>query len=498
MDLSQQKVRAALHTPLVDLLGCDWPVLCAGMGGVSRSALTVAVSRAGGLGCLGMVRESPAFVREQIYEVRTHTALPFAVNIIPAATEDELLSGQVDVIIQEHVPVVTLFWDVRPAVVKAFKQAGITVLHQVGSLEDARQAVDAGVDGLIAQGVEAGGHVRGTATTSTLVQNLVNEVSLPVIAAGGVLSGDDMASMLALGAQGVWCGTAFLMTHESFAHDYHKQRIVKAKYDATVLTLDYRINWPVEAPVRVLRNPEVQEQARESNVFRDKQQIAVQDDRPVYLLSTDSPLRNAEGDLQKMALYASQYCDQIQNVCTVAERIQQFITCVSRYIDIDDTDFRLQNSRSPCYSSPCSAESGSPEYNGFLSQAELSSVLFALLSNERDIVAACRELLRANADSALKARTETVQQDAIRYCFRLLGCLHAVGFERDPAKRATHTRCKSDDADLKVCKESLQVLLERVVGTLHQSGSKVHDPDIRYLLKDMIQGHQNSLVMLES
>ena len=244
----------ALHTPVCDMLGCTYPVMLAGMGGVARSELVAAVIKAGGFGFLGMVREPPALIEAEILHVREKTGRPFGVNIIPAATDAALLEAEIATCLALSVPAMTLFWDVQPAVVRRLKDAGVTVVYQIGALDDAKRAEDAGADVLIAQGREAGGHVWGNEPRNRLVANVVPTVSLPVLAAGGIVSGRDLAEALSLGAQGVVIGTAFLATHEAFAHDYHKQRLVDARDGDTLLTTDFHINWPEGAKVRVLNN----------------------------------------------------------------------------------------------------------------------------------------------------------------------------------------------------------------------------------------------------
>ena len=256
----------ALHTPVCDMLGCTYPVMLAGMGGVARSELVAAVIKAGGFGFLGMVREPPALIEAEILHVREKTGRPFGVNIIPAATDAALLEAEIATCLALSVPAMTLFWDVQPAVVRRLKDAGVTVVYQIGALDDAKRAEDAGADVLIAQGREAGGHVWGNEPRNRLVANVVPTVSLPVLAAGGIVSGRDLAEALSLGAQGVVIGTAFMATHEAFAHDYHKQRLIDARDGDTLLTTDFHINWPEGAKVRVLKNSVTRGHARRPEI----------------------------------------------------------------------------------------------------------------------------------------------------------------------------------------------------------------------------------------
>jgi len=155
------EIERDLHTPICDLLECRYPILQAGMGGVARSELVAAVIEAGGYGFLGMVREPPDLIAREIDKVRAHTDEPFGVNLIPAATDPDLLEAELSVCLKKKVHSLCFFWDVHADVIARTKAAGCRVLYQVGSVEDAVAAAKAGADAIIAQGFEAGGHVRG-------------------------------------------------------------------------------------------------------------------------------------------------------------------------------------------------------------------------------------------------------------------------------------------------------------------------------------------------
>lgn len=318
-----------LKTVLCDRLGCRYPILQAGMGGVARAELVRAVTHAGGYGFLGMVREAPDFIDRQISLVRSGTNRPFGVNLIPAATDTALLNEQLSVCFDHDIHSLCLFWDVDQDIVARAKQQGCMVFHQVGTVEDACRAEHAGADVIIAQGVEAGGHVHGTTPSLVLVPQIVRAVSIPVIASGGIASGAALVAALALGATGVHCGTAFLATEESFAHAYHKERVVGAGAEDTVHTDLFAINWPPGSPVRVLRNSLTE--ANTSGHFgndpyqREQEQIAVEGARPIYRYSTDSPLRNTRGDLEQLALFAGQSAAEIEDVPSAAVRIERMV-----------------------------------------------------------------------------------------------------------------------------------------------------------------------------
>jgi nitronate monooxygenase len=314
----------ALHTPVCDMLGCRYPVVLAGMGGVARSELVAAVTDAGGFGFLGMVREPPSLIEAEIARVQEKTGRSFGVNLIPAATDPSLLEAEIATCLALSVPAMALFWDVQPPVVRRLKDAGVTVVYQIGSVDDAKRAEKAGADILIAQGREAGGHVWGNEPRDRLVAEVVAATPLPVLAAGGIVSGRDLAEALSLGAQGVVIGTAFMATHESFAHDYHKQRLIEAQDGDTLLTTDFHINWPKGAKVRVLHNSVTRRLRGDPHSGR-REAIGDEEGRPIYLYSTDSPLRSMTGDFEAMALYAGEGVGRLQTIVSAAERLRGIV-----------------------------------------------------------------------------------------------------------------------------------------------------------------------------
>lgn len=168
---------ASLRTALCDLLGCRFPVLSAGMGGVARAELAAA----GGFGSLGMVREPPELIAREIGNLRQRCDLDFGVNLIPAATDSVLFGEQMAACRDARVPVMTFFWEVDSQAISEARAFGSTVLYQVGSVGDAIAAEAAGADAVIAQGVEAGGHVRGKVSSLVLLPLVCAAVRIPVV-----------------------------------------------------------------------------------------------------------------------------------------------------------------------------------------------------------------------------------------------------------------------------------------------------------------------------
>ncbi len=182
---------------------------------------------------------------------------------------------------------------------------------------------------LIAQGVEAGGHVHGRVGGLVLLEQVVAGAGVPVVASGGIATGAGLAAALAMGAGGVHCGTAFLATEESFAHQYHKERVVAAGAEDTVLTDVYVLNWPAQAAVRVIANS-VTDRLGFDLLGHDpdrlpREVIAWEEGRPLYRYSTDSPLRTTVGAMEEMALFAGQGAGAIGDIVPAAERIRRMV-----------------------------------------------------------------------------------------------------------------------------------------------------------------------------
>ncbi|RZB97442.1 putative nitronate monooxygenase isoform B [Glycine soja] len=237
------------------ILGFEYGIVQAPLGpDISAPPLVAAVANAGALGLLRAPDwESPDYLRELIKTTRTLTDKPFGVGVVLAFPFEENLN----VILEEKVAVLQVYWgDCTRELVNKAHSAGIKVVPQVGNIEGAKQAIEAGADGIIVQGLEAGGHVIGQDGLITLVPrvvDLVGDREIPVIAAGGIVDARGYVAALALGAQGVCLGTRFLATEESNAHPTYKRKLLEL--DETAYTDVFgRARWP-GAPQRVLQTP---------------------------------------------------------------------------------------------------------------------------------------------------------------------------------------------------------------------------------------------------
>jgi len=241
----------SLHTPLCDLLNVEHPIMLAGMGGVSWADLAAAVSNAGGYGVLGMAGRDPAFIRDQMRTVRKMTDKPFGVDLLAASPES--LTASVDIIIEEGASSFIAGLGVPMPIMEKLKKAGLKVMVVCGAVKHAVKAEQAGCDAVICQGGEGGGHT-GLVGTMPLVAQAVEQVKIPVVAAGGLYDGRGLAASLALGAQGVWMGTRFIASTEAHAGALYRETILAASDTDTTRTRCYS-----GKPMRVRTNPYVQD-----------------------------------------------------------------------------------------------------------------------------------------------------------------------------------------------------------------------------------------------
>ncbi len=321
-----------LTTPLCHQLGIDYPIFSVGMGALAGPTLAAAVSNAGGCGVLGRVSGAPAsHLREQIQYLRTLTDKPFGVNIILATLQE----GYIEACLESQVPLLVLFWGDPGPYVREAHHRGIQVYIQVGSVQEAIVAAEAGVDAIIAQGMEAGGHVKGTTALSTLVPAVVEAVApVPVIAAGGIATGRGLVAALSLGAQAVSLGTRFLCSEEAHADPQYKARVVQSTANDTVYATLFDLGW-ADAPHRVLRNKVVAEweaagrppsgqRPGEGHIIGSVPRGETTVDLVRYS-ARSYPLPGFKGDLEYAVLYAGESCGLIQDIKPAAQLVRDLV-----------------------------------------------------------------------------------------------------------------------------------------------------------------------------
>ncbi|MGB7051382.1 MAG: nitronate monooxygenase [Acidimicrobiales bacterium] len=224
-----------MKTRLTEILGIEHPVMLAGMGGVSYADIVVAVSEAGGFGCLGASTMSNERMVAEIAEVRKRTDKPFGVDLLTAMPGD--LPSQVEQVIEGGASVFVAGLGVPAEAVDLCHRHGVLVVNMCGKVAHAKRALDAGCDIVVAQGTEAGGHT-GLVATMPLVPQIVDAVGdrIPVVAAGGLFDGRGLAASLALGADGVWMGTRFIATPEARGVTGYKEALVETPEDGTTIS----------------------------------------------------------------------------------------------------------------------------------------------------------------------------------------------------------------------------------------------------------------------
>lgn len=313
-----------LTTDLCRTLGTELPIWNAGMGGgLAGPSLAAAVSEARGLGVLGMGGLPEPVVREQVRETRELTDRPFGVNLILPLMGDD---APVECCLEERVPLLVLFWGDPGPYVERAHAVGTRIVAHVGSADEAKAAADAGVDAVMIQGVEAGGHVRGVESLSVVLPATVDAVApLPVVASGGIADGRGLAAALALGAQAVSLGTRFLCSDESRAA--YKDRVVAATAADTYYTKLFDLEWS-DAAHRVLRNRIVDEWLAAGSPARGRRagEGEITGRMPVGgqvielpRYSIFMPMDGFEGDLDSSVLYAGESCSLVSDVRPAAD-----------------------------------------------------------------------------------------------------------------------------------------------------------------------------------
>lgn len=225
-----------LHTPVCDMLGIEYPIFLAGMGGVSLSRLVAAVSNAGGLGIMGAATLDPEQLRDEIRKTRDLTDKPFAVDLLAPIPEN--IRPQMEVIFQEDVRIFVAGLAVPQEFIEEMHRRDMIVMVMCGKVRHAVKSEQAGADIVAAQGTEAGGHT-GEVGGMALIPAVVDAVKIPVIAAGGMADGRGLVAALALGAQGAIFGTRFIATPEAQAAQPYREAIVRAQDDGTMRTRCY-------------------------------------------------------------------------------------------------------------------------------------------------------------------------------------------------------------------------------------------------------------------
>ena len=298
-----------MKTRVTDMLGIKYPIIQGGMAWVAEHHLAAAVSEAGGLGIIGAASAPVEIVREEIQKAKELTDKPFGVNIMllnPNAPDIARL------VIEEKIAAVTTGAGTPEKYMDMWKKAGIKVIPVVASVAMAKRMERCGADAVVAEGMEAGGHI-GSQTTMALVPQIVDAVNIPVIAAGGIGDGRGFAAVRMLGADAVQMGTRFVVAEESIVHENYKERIIKAKDIDSVVT-----GQSTGHPIRILRN-----QMSKEYLKREKEGASFEE----LEMMTLGALRRAviDGDVVRGSVMAGQIAGLIQKKQSCREIIEEIM-----------------------------------------------------------------------------------------------------------------------------------------------------------------------------
>lgn len=300
-----------MENRITALFKVQYPLIQAGMIWNSGWKLASAVSNAGGLGIIGAGSMYPDILQEHITKCKRATSKPFGVNIpMLYPNIDEII----EIVIKEKIPIVCTSAGNPKIYTSRLKQHGITVVHVVSSVKFALKAQDAGVDAVVAEGFEAGGHNgRDETTTFTLIPMVKQQIQIPLIAAGGIADGKGMLAAMILGADGVQIGSRFVASYESSAHQDFKKEVVKAKEGDTLLTLKEL------APVRLLKNKFFDQLMELYKTNPSKEQLT-------QLLGRARAKRGMfEGDLEEGELEIGQVAGLIHQIKPAAQIVKEIM-----------------------------------------------------------------------------------------------------------------------------------------------------------------------------
>lgn len=299
-----------MKTKVTELLQIEYPIIQGGMAWVAEHHLAAAVSEAGGFGLIGAASAPPEIVREEIRKAKELTDKPFGVNIM-------LLNPNADevakIVVEEGIQAVTTGAGNPEKYMPMWKEAGVKVIPVVASVAMAKRMERYGADAVVAEGMEAGGHI-GNQTTMALIPQIVDAVNIPIIAAGGIGDGRGVAASFMLGAEGVQMGTRFVVADESIVHDNYKDRIVKAKDIDSVVT-----GQSTGHPVRCLRN-----QMTKEYIKKEQEGVPFEELERMTLGS----LRKAvmDGDILNGTVMAGQIAGLVSKRQSCKEILQEIMT----------------------------------------------------------------------------------------------------------------------------------------------------------------------------
>ena len=308
-----------IKTRFTSLVGCAAPLQLAGMGWIAGPDLATAVSEAGGLGMLAMPMVPAPVLSEMLATVRGRTRNPIGVTFLIPFLDIDCVQ-----VAARQARVVEFFYgDPDANLVRIAHDGGALVSWQIGSLAEARAASAAGCDLLVAQGTEAGGHVRGQVPWLRLLTQVREALpNVPLLSAGGIGTGGQMGARLAAGADGVRVGTRFVATHEADAHPRYIEQLIQAHAEDTVISTTFSTLWP-DAPHRALASSIARARALTGNTVGEVTVAGMP--MPIPRLAPIAPTRTTTGEIDAMSLYAGTSVDAVRQVQPAADVVRELL-----------------------------------------------------------------------------------------------------------------------------------------------------------------------------
>jgi nitronate monooxygenase len=311
-------LRHMKKTLFTKIIGCELPIQLAGMPGINTVYLAAAVSNAGGLGMISGTHMDPDFLLDTIDNLKELTSQPFGVNFLMPFLDRDC----VKVAASKSKLVEFFYGDPDPSLIEMVHDGGALACWQIGPLKEAIQAEEAECDLIVAQGTQAGGHVRGDAKLLPLLSEVLENVNIPIIAAGGIGIAKDIAEVLNAGAAAARVGTRFLAARESGAHPKYIQALIDAKAEDTVLTETFSVGWP-NAHHRVLKSCVSAVNSFEGKIVGERDLAGVK--KPIFKGSIALPTINTTGNIEAMALYAGESVGAVDSIKSAADIMSELI-----------------------------------------------------------------------------------------------------------------------------------------------------------------------------
>lgn len=314
-----------LTTRFTRLVGCTVPIQQAGMGAIANANLAAAVAEAGGQGMVSWNGMPAAKLTEILGEVRGKTQGVFGANfLIPGYTEEDAdeIGAAVDAAASQARVIDFFYNDPVPYLIEAAHKQGALACWQIGSRQEALAAVDAGCDFIIAQGIEAGGHIRGRLGLMALLNEVLEAVDVPVLAAGGIGSARNLAAVLAAGADGARVGTRFVAAQESGAHPQYVEALIEAEAGDTVVGETFSYGWP-DAPHRALRACVEAANAFNGEIVGERFSLYKQGRAPVHRFEAVGVMADTTGAIEAMSQWAGESVGGVRSQQTAAEIVEE-------------------------------------------------------------------------------------------------------------------------------------------------------------------------------